>query len=716
MALEVGNAFVDIQPNLSKGFFAGLSSKLGAGGALLKGAAVGVGLGIAAGIGAGFALFKLGETFDEAFDSLIVATGAAGESLENLKGSFRTVFADIPASAGDVAIAIGEINTRLGLTDEPLEDMSRRFLDLSRITKTDLAGNIENITRVFGDWAIETDHQGFALDQLFKVTQDTGIGIDTLSNTIVTFGAPLRQLGFDFEGAAALTGKWNKEGVNTEAIMAGLKIGLGKLAEESEDIPAAFQEVVASIEAAGSAGEANLIAMETFGARAGPDLAAAVREGRFETEALIESMGGAAGALNDAAIRTESFGEKWQRLVNRVMLAFEPIATKVFEGMGRALDVIGPKIEPFIANIGRMATAFFEFAKPIIAAIQEHFPAFRDALGSVIQIVATLVAPTIALIRDNFADWLAIVVEVAQGITDALVPVAEFIGEFLSIITGLFDGATDTGETFSGAWGEIWGEVMAIFEEAQLFLSAAIAALTAFWEEHGEKILAFVSVVWEKIGVVIEGALRIIRGIFQVFTGLLTGDWSKAWDGIKNIVSGAWAVIRGVVGAAWAAIKLLLRLGLDALALVWDRIWSSLKSAVGTIWDGIVGVIRNAINGLLGVLERGINAALRGLQRAIDVADVLAGPFVNFPDSAFRPVSIARLDEGGNILRGGLAQVHANEILNLPTGAQVTPLDKLGPAMVNVTFMVDGRVLAKASGPYLADELILHSGAVRPGG
>ena len=98
-----------------------------------------------------------------------------------------------------------------------------------------------------------------------------------------------------------------------------------------------------------------------------------------------------------------------------------------------------------------------------------------------------------------------------------------------------------------------------------------------------------------------------------------------------------------------------------------------------------------------------------------DVADVLAGPFVNFPDSAFREISIARLAEGGNITRGGLAQVHADEILALPTGAQVTPLDNLGPAVVNVTFMVDGRVIAKASGPYLADELILHSGARRSG-
>ncbi len=703
MALDAGTAFVDIQPKVGAGFFAGLSSKLGGGKKILAAAGLGIGIAVAGGIAAGVALFKIGETFDKATDSIIVATGASGDALESLKGSFKQVFSDVPSSSEDVAIAIGEINTRLGLTGEELEDMSGRLLDLSRITDTDIGQNVVDVTRAFGDWGIETDEQGFRLDQLFKVTQDTGIGMGDLTGTMVSFGAPLRQLGFGFEEAAALTGKWNKEGVNTEAIMGGLKIGLGKLSAETDDVPAAFEEIIAAIAGAGSAGEANQIAMETFGLRAGPDLAAAVREGRFETEELITSMQGSAGALGDASRRTESFGEKWKRLVNKTLVALEPLATRVFEGMGQALDFLLPHIEPIIEGISDLATNIMTVLRPAFAFIQEVF----------------------------------------------------------KIVSGLFDQGAGDLVSFGGKWSEIWGKVQEILAVAQVFIQEVMLAIRAFWDEHGSAILAFVKTVWDAIGVVIAGALDIIMGIFQVFIAIFRGDWSAAWDGIKKILAGAWQIIQGLVDAGLAIIGLAVRIALDALVLVWGRIWSSIKSALSTVWDGIMSIIQTNIdtikeaigtaldfitgiwdtawegmrdafeivwngivstmksigNSLLGLIERIINNALRGLQGAIDAADVLAGPFINFPDNALPRISIPRLDEGGSLTAGGLVQVHQDELLSLPTGASVIPLDRVGGGRpVNVTVMLDGRVILRAIGPHLADDLVLHSGARRAGG
>ena len=703
MALDVGTAFVDIQPKVGAGFFAGLSAKLGGGGGkkLLAAAGLGLGVAVAGGIAAGVALFKIGETFDEAVDSIIVATGASGEALESLEGSFKQVFSDLPVSAADAATAIGEINTRLGLTDEPLEDMARRLLDLSRITDTDIGQNVTDVTRAFGDWGVETDFQGFRLDQLFKVTQDTGIGMSDLTGTMVSFGAPLRQLGFDFEEAAALTGKWNKEGVNTEAIMGGLKIGLGKLSAETDDVPAAFNAIIESIAGAGSAGEANQIAMETFGLRAGPDLAAAVREGRFETEELITSMQGSAGALNDASFRTESFGEKWKRLVNKTLVALEPLATRVFEGMGEALDFLLPHIEPIIAGIGTLASTIMDILRPAFAVIQEVF----------------------------------------------------------AIVSGLFDRGEDDLFEFGGAWADIWGQVQEILGVAQVFIEEVLLAIRAFWDEHGAAILAFVKTTWDAIGVVISGVLDVIKGIFQVFIAIFQGDWSKAWEGIKNILAGVWKIIQGLFDQALALLGLTLRIALDALALVWGRIWNSIKSAVSTVWDGILAVIDSAIEGiketigtaldfitgiwdtawkgmregfetiwngivgtlktignsLLGLIERIINNALKALQGAINAADVLAGPFINFPDNALPRISIPRLAEGGSITSGGLVQVHRNELLSLPAGASVIPLDRAMGRPFNITMILDGKVIARATGPHLADDLVLHSGARRSG-
>jgi phage-related minor tail protein len=144
------------------------------------------------------ALYNIGATFDTMSDTIRTGTGATGKALDALNASAKNVGKTTTASFEDIGTAVADVNTRLGLTGKPLEKMSTQFLELSRITGTDVAANIENVSRVFGDWGVEADKQSESLDYLFKVSQSTGIGIDSLSQKVVQFGAPMRQFGFSF--------------------------------------------------------------------------------------------------------------------------------------------------------------------------------------------------------------------------------------------------------------------------------------------------------------------------------------------------------------------------------------------------------------------------------------------------------------------------------------------------------------------------------------
>lgn len=49
---------------------------------------------------------------------------------------------------------------------------------------------------------------------------------------------------------------------------------------------------------------------------------------------------------------------------------------------------------------------------------------------------------------------------------------------------------------------------------------------------------------------VIDGVKQIFGGLIDFLTGVFTGDWDKAWEGIKEIFSGIWNTIVGVLEAA----------------------------------------------------------------------------------------------------------------------------------------------------------------------
>lgn len=336
------------------------------GGALKIGAVAG-----AAGlIGLGVGLTKIGLDFDKAFDKIKVGTGATGPALEGVKEDFRRVFGGVPTDMAKASTAIADLNTRLGLTGKPLQQMSKQVLELSRLTDTDLGTNIEKVSRLFGDWAVNTEDQSDALDRVFKTSQATGPSVDRLAHLMVAFGAPLRQLNFSFEESAALMGKWEKEGVNTELVMGSLKIAIANFAREGVPLRAGLDETIRRIQELGPGAEATGLAMETFGARAGGDMAAAILEGKFAIEDLMGTLDEGGAGILETAKQTESFGEKLTRVKNQVILLVEPLAVRLVDALGAVATMIEEDVAPAIdEKLIPALKGFWETHGPLVIGV-----------------------------------------------------------------------------------------------------------------------------------------------------------------------------------------------------------------------------------------------------------------------------------------------------------------------------------------------------------
>ena len=63
---------------------------------------------------------------------------------------------------------------------------------------------------------------------------------------------------------------------------------------------------------------------------------------------------------------------------------------------------------------------------------------------------------------------------------------------------------------------------------------------------------------WEAVSGVIEGLLTALGGVIDFIVGVFTGDWSLAWEGIKEIFSGIWEALKELVSGAVTFIQTLL--------------------------------------------------------------------------------------------------------------------------------------------------------------
>lgn len=343
MGLRIGDVYLALLAE-DKGFKADVQKKAGEAGdaaaqtlgqrlrAGLTPERIGTALGAAFG-GIAAAGVRMGEKVDDAYDAIRAGTGKTGEALKGLEGDFRGVAARVPDDLGLVGQVVADLNTRTGQTGQGLQDLATTLLDFSRLTKTDVNTNVRNATRLFGDWSIATEDQAATLDKVFRASQETGIGVDALMEKVVSFGSPMRLLGFSFEESIALLGKWEKEGVNTETALAGLKFGVKTLAEDgikAADMGAELRERLEAIRtSADPVGES----IELFGLRAGPDLAAAIVEGRFATEDLLEVITNGTDTIAKATEDTQDWGEAWAKVTNWVQVNMGSLFT-AFAGLG----------------------------------------------------------------------------------------------------------------------------------------------------------------------------------------------------------------------------------------------------------------------------------------------------------------------------------------------------------------------------------------------
>jgi TP901 family phage tail tape measure protein len=577
-------------------------------------------------IAAGAAALAVGAQFDDAFDKIRLGSGATGEELDRLQQSFRNVAASTPSSFDDISTALTELSRRTSATGTDLEALTKTELDLARITGGDLKQQIASTTRLFGDWGISIENQTPALDSLLKVSQKTGVGVTELSQKLVQFGAPLRQLGFSFEQASAIIGKFEKEGVNTELVMGSLRIALGKMSKEGiKDPTEALQKLTEQIKNAGSAGQANAIALKAFGARAGADMAAAIREGRFEIGELLNSIKNSPETIADAASSTADFAEQFTILKNKVLLALEPLGTKLFQAVNNMM----PLFEKAVGVIERLANWFGNLS-PSAQTAGVALGAISAAIGPILVIfgqIASAISSIVGLFG-TFGAGAAAAGEAAAGAaagTGVLATAIELltgpVGIAIAAITALVVAYTTN---FAGIGDAIDGLVQDLVPIWNLLVSGAKAAFEAL-KAIFEAVKPVLSGLLTFVGQTLSALIDIIRAVLKA----ISGDWSGAWELLKSAASKIWEGIVALIKGYVESLKNILELTWKVIVAAATAYWNGLVAILSGIWNGIQAAAVAIWNGLVSFFTQTIPAALSSFVEFFESLPSRIGTFLS---------------------------------------------------------------------------------------
>lgn len=259
-------------------------------------------------------VIKTFNDFQESQKILVQATGASGEALKKMSENVLHLQSSVNQGQSEIAEAVGEINTRLGLTWEELEKTTENYLKFATVTGQEGKQAIADNIRLFNIWGVSTQDQAFYLDQLALAGQATGVDVGALTKNLTDNQIALEQMGFGLTESIALLSNFEKEGINAEQALAAMKIGIAKLVEDGKTPSEAINTLVESIKNAKTEAEGMQIALETFGQRGGLAMYNAIRSGTFSIEEFSKSLNNAKGTVNETHKNMETFGEWMSRV------------------------------------------------------------------------------------------------------------------------------------------------------------------------------------------------------------------------------------------------------------------------------------------------------------------------------------------------------------------------------------------------------------------
>lgn len=278
------------------------------------------------------------KSVDEGLDTIVQKTGASGDALDSMGQILKNLTTTIPTDFSTAGAAIGEVNTRFGVTGQALEDLSAQFIKFADLNGTDVSNSIDTVQAAMAAFGLEAEDAGDVLDMLNKAGQDTGIPLDKLASSLLTNGTALQEMGFNINSATGFLANLEKSGVDSSMVMTGLKKALQNATKDGVSMTDALADLQEQMSGAGSDTEAAQAAMELFGAKAGPAIAAAVQDGRLSFDELSNSVEDFGGSVNTTFEDTQDPMDQFTTTLNELKL----VGADLVESAGPMLvDIAG---------------------------------------------------------------------------------------------------------------------------------------------------------------------------------------------------------------------------------------------------------------------------------------------------------------------------------------------------------------------------------------
>ena len=478
---------------------------------------------------------------DAGLDIVTQKTGATGEALEEMHGIVKDLSTEIPTDFETIGNAVGEVNTRFGVTGDELSALSEEFIQFAQINGTDVTSAVDNTQKALSAFGLGAEDAGALLDRLNLTGQQTGASMDSLLSGLIQNGTAFQEMGLSIDQATAFMGQMETSGANSETVMNGLRKALKNATKEGiplNDALAQLQETILT----GTDGMDGLTAAYDMFGKSGDQIYAAVKNGTLDFNALAISAGEAGGSVRDTFEQTMDPIDDFKTAVNGAKVAGAELGTVILETAA-----------PMIKDLSELIKSLTEGFKSLSPEQQQAIV----KIGAVVAAIGPLL-----VIGGKLVSGVGTLLTLAPTIVAAFSTVSTFITA--TLIPGI---------------GALIAAAAPILAAAAPFIAVAAAIVAA-------GVLVYKN--WDTIK---EKAGEILKAVSAKWNDMKQKT-AEAWNNIKQKSSEIWTNIKNTISEKLNAAK----------SAIFDKL-TAIKDKFTSIFDTVKETVRNAIEKVKSIMN-----------------------------------------------------------------------------------------------------------------
>lgn len=545
---------------------------------------------------------------------------------------------DIFKLVGSIFVDTDEANKSIAKTDEKAEGLGKKLVEGVSVAAKWGAGLVAASTAAAGAVFGFADSAAGTADEIDKMSQKIGISTDAYQEWSYVMG----QNGMDVEklstGMKTLVSQMDMAAGGTTSAQENfdkLGISIYDVSGKLKDQELILNETMHALADMENGTEKSRLATELFG-KAGIEMMPMLNQGSEAMDELTQRAHDLGLVMSGDAVTA---GVVLGDTIDDIKKSFAMIGTNLGSAV---IPIIQKFADLLIDNMPMIQEMFAALAPVMMGVVSAIFPIVTDLAEMILPIILDLIEQLVPVITEITASILPIFVDLLNILLPPLMEIIRvLLPPLISLIQVLLPVLSNTMALLTPILDLFTKLLTPIAQLITLAIEPLISVLVKLTNESlksmipavellAEVLLGVLMTAFELLKPVIENIKDAFSGLISFITGVFSGDWSKAWNGIVEMF--------------------------------------------GNIFNGIVSLVKVPINFII----NGINGIFSSLGE-LEVPDWVPG----IGGTSFSLPQIPLLAKGGDIVEAGTVMVGeaGPELLSLPAGARVTPLDKIGTEM-----------------------------------